>query len=303
MKSKNTFLALFATVGGFALITSSQAALVSQLGILDLTANGGINPNTGVAWQAGDQYRLAFYTSGVRNAASSDPAVYNAFVTAQAQLSGLGNGSIATYAGWTALVSTTTTDARDNTGTADLTGGAGIGGAGVPVYAMNGTTAIARNNADIWDAWSNPFDGNATIRLASGSTNLNSAGDEVTASQNVYYSPFLNQFGLGDSANVHGVDVYTGSNPNGTGYTITAGDPNDQRAGSVEGVLGSTGTTNTGSSNANNTTRIWNRNQQDNDVAERSFYAISGLLTVQIPEPSTALLGGLGVLLLLRRRR
>jgi len=50
-----------------------------------------------------------------------------------------------------------TVNVRDNTGTADLTGGFGVGVAGVPVYTMDGRTAIARNNADIWNGWSNPF--------------------------------------------------------------------------------------------------------------------------------------------------
>jgi hypothetical protein len=40
------------------------APLGCQLGVLDLDANGGINPNTGNPWQAGDRYRLAFFTNG-----------------------------------------------------------------------------------------------------------------------------------------------------------------------------------------------------------------------------------------------
>ena len=153
---------------------------------------------------------------------------------------------------------------------------------------MNGTTAIARNNADIWDTWSNPFDSNATIRLASGSTNLDSDGNLVTASQNVYYSPYLNQFGLGDSANVHGADIATGTNTNGT-HVNALGDTLD--------VL----THNRGSTNANSTGRVWNRFTDTND-AQRRFYAISETLTV-IPEPSTGLLGAIGCFFLLRRRR
>ncbi len=263
---------------------SANAALISQFGVLDLTANGGINPNTGVAWANGDQYRLAFVSSGKHDAASADPAIYNTWATAQANLSTLGDGSIQTSTGWTAMMSTTTTNARVNTGTNDLTGGAGIGGAGVPVYAMNGTTAIARNNADIWDTWSNPFQAtNPTLRAGTA----------------VYYSPFLDQFGVQPAtpdAN-HGVDVFTGSNSNGTPLAT-------QEVGSIAGVNGSVGNTNTGSSNANNTTRIWNRGNIPNIANTRSFYIISPLLTVtDVPEPSTALLGALGMLALLRRRR
>ena len=38
----------------------AQLPLTSQLGILDLTANGGTNPSTGAAWKDGDTYRLVF---------------------------------------------------------------------------------------------------------------------------------------------------------------------------------------------------------------------------------------------------
>jgi hypothetical protein len=186
------------------------------------------------------------------------------------------------------MITTALVNVRDNTGTADFTGGAGIGGAGVPVFAMNGTTAIARNNNDIWNNWSNPFDSDAVIRLASGSTNQNSAGADVTVTtgQNVHYSPYLDQFGLGDSANVHGVEVWTGSQANGSALAgqEVGHDPN----------------TNWGSSNANSPGRVWNRGNANG--GPRSFYAISPLLTV-VPEPSTALLGAIGALVLLRRRR
>ena len=73
---------------------------------------------------------------------------------------------------------------KDNTGTGDLSGGAGIGGAGMPVYVVDGQTCIARNNADIWNNWSNPFDGDSAVRVTA-----------PPATQNVHYSPFLDQFG------------------------------------------------------------------------------------------------------------
>ena len=309
MITKHTLpaIAVFILLGA-----SSQAALVSQYGILDLTANGGINPNTGVAWKAGDQYRLAFHTFGKFDASSSDPAVYNARVTAQANLSDLGNGSITTSTGWTAIISTTTTNARVNTGTNDLTGGSGVGGAGVPVFAMDGRTAIARNNADIWNGWSNPFEdiSGSTISVNAAGTGNNTVrkiigGVYASSSDDVHYSPFLDQFG-DQTLNVdvvHGVTVWTGSNLDGTGLTTAT--PTDQRAGSVAGVNGSTGTTNTGNTNANNTTRIWNRGNTNNISGLNSYYALSPLLTVTeaIPEPSTALLGSLGILALIRRRR
>jgi hypothetical protein len=292
---KNTTTISLAVLGMLALPAS---AVVSQLGILDLMANGGINPNTGNSWQVGDQYRLAFHTDGTIPGTANDPAFYDGFATTQANLSTLGNGAIQSLSGWTALVWVNTdpsvaqgdalSDPTVRAGINDLTGGAGVGGAGVPVYAMDGATAIARNNADIDNSWSNPFDGDATIRLASGTTNNNSSGDPVTASQNVYYSPFLDQFALGDTANIHGADIMTGgifdSHVNAAGDTID--DTTFSR----------------GASNANSAGRVWNR-FTDATTEERSVYAISPLLTVAVPEPSTGLLGLLGGLFLLRRRR
>lgn len=285
----------FPALAALVLASSANGALTAL--VLDLTANGGINPNTGVAWAAGDTYRLAFHTAGTRNSVSNNLQDYHDFVTAQAHLNTALSGTT-----WYAMVmvnldgNMTQADSPKNnvlvtTLTSDLTGGFGIGGAGSPVYAMNGTTAIARNNADIWNGWSNPFDSDSTVRLAAGSTNLNSAGVEVVASQNVFYSPFLDQYGLGDSANIHGRDVMTGFNGLNGGHVNALGDTTDITNHSR------------GNSNANSTGRITNR-FTDANTATTSIYAISEVFTVTlIPEPSSALLGGIGLLALLRRRR
>jgi len=285
-----------AAFAAFALMSASaNAALVSQFGILDLAANGGINPNTGAAWVAGDQYRLAFHTLGAVTATSNDPAFYDNFATTQAQSSGLGNGSITSSVGWTAMVwvNTDITQAQGvgpissplvRSGTVDLTGGFAQGGAGVPVYAFNGTTAIARNNADIYNSWSNPFESALATVQADGT------GNNTQRVSGVFYSPFLDQNG-NQTVNVdaiHGKTNWTG----GFGSAVNAlGDaPGDVRASH-------------GSSNANNSGRVWNRQNSDN-VTSYGVYAISPLLTVTfIPEPSTALLGAIGALVLLRRRR
>lgn len=242
--------------------------LVGQLGILDLTANGGINPNTGLPWQAGDRYRLAFHTRDGITAVSNDPAAYNSFVTAQAHL----NPDLAGTT-WFALVtvnldgSTTQalspkSDPRQISGTSDQAGGSGQGGAGVPVYAMDGRTAIARNNADIWNTWSNPFEDSPGVPNATGN------GNNTQRVSGVYYSPFLDQFGnqtVNPDAN-HGITVWTGSNSNGTAQNPLGDTSDEARA-------------NNGNSNANNTGRIWNRFQADNTSA-LSIYAISEPLTV-----------------------
>jgi hypothetical protein len=87
---------------------------------------------------------------------SNDPDFHNDFATTEAWTVLALQG---TY--WKAMVTVnldpTTTQAlspkrevRINTGTGNLTGGS--------VYVVNGTTCIARNNADTWDTWSNPFE-------------------------------------------------------------------------------------------------------------------------------------------------
>lgn len=87
--------------------------LVAQEGVLDLAANGGINPHTGNPWKAGDKYRLSFLSSTTRDATSSDVADYNTHVQAAAAAAGLGSVN------WKAFVSTPTVAARVNTETTD----------------------------------------------------------------------------------------------------------------------------------------------------------------------------------------
>ncbi|MCH7228481.1 sialate O-acetylesterase [Haloferula sp. A504] len=113
--------------------------LVGELGILDVTANGGINPATGAAWAAGDTYRLAFVTSATSDAISTDISTYNSFVQGLADAAGLGDAT------WKAIGSTPSVDARDNTGTHP-----GVDG-GVAVFLLDGATMIAASNAALWD--------------------------------------------------------------------------------------------------------------------------------------------------------
>ncbi len=97
-----------------------------------ITTPTGLNP--------GDQYRLAFITSEAHTATSGEIADYNAFVD------GLGDSAFPSLdTTWTAIASTSTVDARDNTGTNPGSS------TGVPIYLLDGESKIADNNADLWD--------------------------------------------------------------------------------------------------------------------------------------------------------
>ncbi len=116
----------------------AQGQLKSQLGILDLTANGGTNPYTGLPWVDGDTYRLVFVSSTTRDASSSSIGDYNTHVQNAANSAGLGSVN------WYAIGSTNTVDARDNTFTANSdTDGA--------IFLTNGSEVVANNLADLWD--------------------------------------------------------------------------------------------------------------------------------------------------------
>ena len=97
---------------------------------------------------AGDQYRLAFVTDGRRDGTSNDIAVYNTFVTEQANLSAelaalnttwMAVGSTFAASGQASLV-----DALVNTNTNPAVD------SGYPIYRLDGTR-VADNNADLWD--------------------------------------------------------------------------------------------------------------------------------------------------------
>ncbi len=130
------------------IIVNAPPTLVCPLGVLNLTANGGINPATGNLWQAGDKYRLIFVTSGTTTCNSTDIVTYNTFVQ------GLANASTAFPAlgsvTWKVVGSTAAVAATDNTGT-----NPGVNGVGEPVFRMDGSFAIANNYADLWNGINN----------------------------------------------------------------------------------------------------------------------------------------------------
>jgi hypothetical protein len=239
----------------------SPSAAMSQLGVLDLAANGGINPNTGTAWAVGDQYRIAFYTDGTTQTTANDPNFYRDFVTAQAWANPALQGAY--FVPMITLntnpftadenPSTTFLTVKEFTGTSDLTGGTGVGGAGGPVYVVDGQTCIARNNADIWNGWSNPFAADTTVRTGG-----------------VHYSPYLTQNGaqiVNPDAN-HGATIATGCNSSGA-TVRPLGTSADFNPFDIS----------TGSSNPNNSGRAWNR-FGSSATSNNRLYAISVPLTV-----------------------
>ncbi len=119
----------------------STSNLACPLGILNLAANGGINPATDAPWQPGDTYRLAFITSTDSYPSSDDIETYNAEMQALADASPLNLGD----ATWNVIGSTATVDARDNTGTNPNTNGPGH-----PIFLLDGSTVIAADNNELW---------------------------------------------------------------------------------------------------------------------------------------------------------
>jgi len=98
-----------------------------------------ITQPTGLSF--GASYRLVFVTSGTTTATSTDIATYNTFVSnaanAVSELAALSTT-------WSAIGSTATVDARDNTNTNPSS-------AGVPIYLLDGSSLVAASNTDFWD--------------------------------------------------------------------------------------------------------------------------------------------------------
>ncbi len=145
MKSQRSCCAFTLTATVLALTFAAHSAhakvLVGELGILDLTANDGINPATGNLWQAGDTYRLVFVTSESFTATSTNIDDYNGFVQSVANDSSLGLGD----ATWKVIGATDLVDARTNTGT-------NLGGpVGEATFLIDGSTVFATNYADLWN--------------------------------------------------------------------------------------------------------------------------------------------------------
>jgi len=163
-------LAIVAIAGG----TSANAQLAGELGILDLSANDGINPATELPWEAGDTYRFSFTSSETTQATSSDINYYNTFVQNLADASPLNVGA-AQGVTWKVIGSTATVYARDNTST-----NIDVYGTGEATYLLDGTL-VAPDYTKLWGS------GGASVGLPDGHNNAITLTELLTAPLKVGY--------------------------------------------------------------------------------------------------------------------
>jgi hypothetical protein len=199
---KSITTGLFMAVAAMAMTANTALAA-------PITIPTGLNP--------GDQYRLVFVTTTtIASFGNTDIATYNAFVT------GVANGvtelsDLSTT--WSAIGSTSTVDARDNTGT-----NPGVE-AGARIYLLN-DTKLADNNAQFWGgSIALPMNitatgdvlANADVRVWTGSLSdgtkepthhLGTAGNTQTA------------YGLATSAG--SLAILGGTTPKGEGHIMYA---------------------------------------------------------------------------------
>jgi len=175
MKTRNrtTIILTFAVVAMaiFTFTATTNADLIGELEILDLDANGGMNPATGSAWQEGDNYRFAFVSSATRDATSTNIADYNAFVQGVANASSLNLGG----ATWNVIGSTQTVNANVNTSTNSGTGEA--------IFLLDGSSVFATDYNDLWNGvsvWLNIDENGNTVPGQSVFTGTTANGSAVT---------------------------------------------------------------------------------------------------------------------------
>ena len=119
---------------------------LSIVGLLVVTlgqASAGPITTVPTSLSPGDSYRLAFLTSGTIDATSPDIGVYNTFVDSL--------GDLVIASDWRAIASTSTVDARDNTGTNPF-----VDGVGVPIFMLN-DELLANYNSDLWNGSIGPI--------------------------------------------------------------------------------------------------------------------------------------------------
>jgi len=125
--------------------TVNLVNLDAQLGILDLTANGGINPATGEPWKAGDRFRQVFISSVAVNPQAgpemNDIATWNAAVQ---NIANNATGHDLSSVTWKIIGSSADVDARDNTST-----NPNVYGTGHAILNMQGLV-IHNNFTELW---------------------------------------------------------------------------------------------------------------------------------------------------------
>ena len=124
-------------------LRTALIAIISMCATLASAVPIVINP---LGLNLGSQYRLVFVTSQSRDATATNIADYNTFVNSVANsqplLAALGTT-------WTALVSTETIDAQDNTNSNPTVVLGAVTNPGLPVYRLDGLR-VADNNLDLW---------------------------------------------------------------------------------------------------------------------------------------------------------
>jgi hypothetical protein len=142
---------------------SATAQIVDTAGFIDLSANSGNNPATGMAWADGDTYRLVFASSTNTAGTNVTAAYYNSFVQTAA-VNNVALSGVTFYA----IVSDGSTNAIDNTNA--NTGASDPDGA---VYFVDGT--LYQNDLTLF--WGNHLlldrDENANV-ISGGNTAVNS---------------------------------------------------------------------------------------------------------------------------------
>ncbi len=122
-------------------ITTTTTTPCSQfIGLLDLSANGGINPATGSAWATGDQYRVVFVTSGSRDATSNNIGDYDSFVQSAGSGLDIGGATIR------AIASTASVSAISH-----------IPGGGGAVFRVDGSTVVSNSVSAMFGGLSTPI--------------------------------------------------------------------------------------------------------------------------------------------------
>ena len=247
---------------------NSSAQLESQLGILDLSANGGINPHTMMPWAAGDKYRIVFVSSTTRDGTSSNIADYNMHVDTLASQAGLGSADI----DWFAVLATPTVNAVTNT----MTTGADPDGA---FFLVDGTTMFSDSIADFWGSSTS---GGSTPRPLD-LTELNAAPNPV----DIRSLPGACNGGFEQYRGVlTGVDV-SGNQKMDGGQDVSIGSTNTRTCGPNTEA----GCVQVGIWNGDDRADKWiSRGTQQDDCLGR-VYAMSEVLEVQLLAPEIEVLG------------